>query len=80
MSVRKSEASTLDAASRFDSLPDSFHVRLPVVMLLFACSSATVWRRVKNKTFPSPKRIGARTRAWQVGELRQFLREIESTQ
>ena len=32
----------------FDALPDSAHVRLPVVVGLFACSAATVWRRVKD--------------------------------
>jgi predicted DNA-binding transcriptional regulator AlpA len=39
----------------FDQYPNSASVRLPVVMALFACSSATVWRRVKSGHIPQPK-------------------------
>jgi|JI8StandDraft_1071087.scaffolds.fasta_scaffold23815_3 predicted DNA-binding transcriptional regulator AlpA len=59
--------------AKFDSLPRSAHVRLPVVRGLFGCSSATVWRRVKNKLLPAPKRFGDRVSAWNVGELRDAL-------
>ena len=57
----------------FDALPDSAHVRLPVVVGLFACSAATVWRRVKDGHLPKPKKLSERVTAWQVGELRRAL-------
>ena len=57
----------------FDSLPDSAHVRQPVVEALFACSPATVWRRVKTGIIPSPRKLGPRVTAWNVGELRDAL-------
>jgi predicted DNA-binding transcriptional regulator AlpA len=56
----------------FNSLPDAGHVRLPVVMGLFACSSATVWRMVKRGTL-KPKKLSERITAFNVGELRKAL-------
>lgn len=58
--------------TRFDELPDSAYVRIEVVMLLFACSKATVWRWVKLSILPPPVKRG-RISAWQVGSLRNLL-------
>lgn len=57
----------------FDSLPDSGFVRLPSLLLLFACSRATIWRWVKAKKIPSPRKLGPRVTAWNIGELRQVI-------
>lgn len=57
----------------FDTAPDSAYVRLYVVCKLFACSPATVWRRVLDGKIPQPKRFGPRHTAWNVGQLRQAL-------
>lgn len=57
----------------FDSAPDSAYVRIYVVCKLFACSPATVWRRVQDGKIPEPKRFGPRHTAWNVGKLRQAL-------
>ena len=62
-----------DALRNFDQLPDSANVRLPVVRALYACSSATVWRRVKAGVIPQPKKFGEKLTAWNVGELRRSL-------
>ncbi len=59
--------------ANFDQLPDSAHVRQPVVEALYACSSATLWRRVKEGKIPAPKKLSARISAWNVGELRSDL-------
>lgn len=67
-------AADIPAALRnFDSLPDSANVRQPVVQALFACSAATVWRRVNSGTLPAPRKLSERVTAWQVGELRRAL-------
>lgn len=61
------------ALQYFDSLPNAAHVRQPVLEILFACSSSTVWRRVKDGRIPKPLKISDRVTAWQVGELRAAL-------
>jgi predicted DNA-binding transcriptional regulator AlpA len=63
-----------DALKNFDSLPDSAHVRQPVVEALFGYSASTVWRRVRDGLLPKPERLGPRTSAWNVGKLRRVLR------
>ena len=62
------------ALANFDVLPDSAHVRLPVVCALLACSPATVWRRVKNKVLPPPRKLSEKIAAWSVADLRKVLR------
>lgn len=57
----------------FDQLPDSAHVRLPVVKALLACSVASVWRGVREGRIPKPHKLSPRTSCWNVGELRQVL-------
>ncbi len=64
-----------DALKNFDDLPDSASVRLPVVCALFACSSATVWRRVKSGAIPESRKFGEKITIWNVSELRQALSE-----
>jgi predicted DNA-binding transcriptional regulator AlpA len=61
------------ALQNFDRLPDSAHVRLPIMVALFACSPATVWRRVKNKSLPQPHKLSDNITAWNVGELRRAI-------
>lgn len=63
----------------FDELPDSAFVRQPVVLGLLCCSKSTLWRWVKSSLIPSPKKIGSRVSAWNVGELRSALLRLVST-
>ncbi len=70
------QAAVSDVLSRFNTLPDEAHVRLPVVMALFACSAATVWRYVQKKHLPAPLHLGTRVTAWNVGQLRAILKSI----
>ena len=65
------------ALANFDSLPDSANVRLPVVSALFACSDATVWRRVKDLRIPAPRKLSDNVTAWNVGELRYALAKCD---
>ncbi len=62
-----------DALTNYESLPESAHVRLPVVQALVGCSSATVWRMVKRGTLPAPRKLSERVTAWNVGDLRKAL-------
>jgi len=60
----------------FDELPDSAHVRLPIVCALYGFGPATAWRYVKAGRIPAPKKIGPRVVAWSVRELRASLLAI----
>lgn len=64
------------ALAKFDSLPDAAHVRLPVVLALYACSRATVWRHVKSGLIPAPIKFSERITAWNVGVLRKHLMKM----
>ncbi len=59
--------------THFDQMPDAAFVRLPVVRLLFACSTSAVWRNSKAGHIPRPRKISENISAWNVGELRQAL-------
>lgn len=61
------------ALEQFDKLPDSAHVPIEVTRGLYACSNATVWRRVKTGDIPAPVKFGQRTTRWSVGALRAAL-------
>lgn len=73
--ARKADrARTVDSAlNAFDDLPDSAFVAVPVVCMLFGCSTATVWRRVRDGQLPMPYRLGLRTTRWRVADLRVAL-------
>jgi len=60
--------------SNFDDLPEAANVRLPVVMGLYGISAATLWRSVKSGRIPQPRKLTPRTTVWNVGDLRQALR------
>lgn len=74
---RSRSASKTDALPtafiNFDQLPDSANVRLPTVAALFCCSGATVWRWVKTKKIPEPRKVSEGVTVWNVGELRAIL-------
>jgi predicted DNA-binding transcriptional regulator AlpA len=57
----------------FDLLPDSAHVRMPVVRGLYGCSESAIWRNAKAGNIPSPIKLAERIVAWNVGELRKAL-------
>lgn len=76
----KAPTAKANAAKRpdgFDDLPDSAHVRIVTVKSLLGCSAMTVWRWSKNGKLPSPRKLGPRLSAWNVGELRRVLNKIE---
>ena len=72
--ARRRKSEIPDALKHFDSLPDSANVRQPVVEALYGgCSSATLWRRVKDGCLPAPKKLPDRITVWNVGALRRAL-------
>lgn len=64
------------ALENFDALPNDAFVKLPVLQLIYSCSPATVWRRVKVGALPAPMKLGARSTCWRVGDLREHLASL----
>lgn len=63
--------------TEFDQLPDAALIRQKQMLAPkgpVPYSAATVWRRVKDGTFPQPIRIpDSRITCWKVGEVRAWL-------
>lgn len=79
-SIPQTEATA--AADWFDRLPDTGFIRqrellgdrnrgVPGVVPI---SSATLWRRVADGSFPRPLKLGPRTTAWKVADVRCWLK------
>lgn len=61
-----------EGLSHFNNLPDLAQVDAAVVIRLYGCSMATLWRRVNQNLIPQPRKFGRSTR-WNVGQLRRHL-------
>jgi len=68
--------------SAFDLLPDDGYVRerqlvasakYPGEPFVLPFSSATLWRKVKEGSFPGPRKLSARITCWRVGDIRAWL-------
>ena len=66
----------------FDGLPDSAYVReaqlvpspkRPGALVPLPFSAPTLWRMVKNSTFPKPYSLSERVTAWKVGDIRAWM-------
>lgn len=57
----------------WNNLPDAALIRERQLMPLLPFSHATMWRRVKEGTFPKPVKIGRTITAWEWGNVRQWL-------
>jgi predicted DNA-binding transcriptional regulator AlpA len=63
-----------EALRGFDTLPDSAHVRLPVVCALNGgVPPQTIYRWIKEGRHPAPVKLGPGVSAWRVGEIRRNL-------
>ena len=69
-------------SSNFDALADSGYIRerelvqspkRPDIAAPLPFSAPTLWRKVKNRTFPAPIRLSSRVTAWNVGLVRAWL-------
>lgn len=66
----------------FDALPDSAYLRESQLVQkpgnpapLIPASASTLWRWVKQGTFPAPRKIGPKVTAWRVGDVRAWLQQ-----
>jgi predicted DNA-binding transcriptional regulator AlpA len=75
------------ARSAFDELPNGAYLRqLQLVrgtrnaasLAPLPFSSATLWRKVKDGSFPKPVKLSQRVTAWRVGDVRAWLEKQQS--
>ena len=55
------------------ALPQEGFVRLPVILKVYPIGESTWWRGVKEGTYPKPTKLGARSSAWRVEEIRELI-------
>jgi prophage regulatory protein len=58
------------------TLPETGFVRLTTVMQVFPVGKSTWWDGVKNGRFPKPVKLGPRTTAWRVEDIRALIATI----
>lgn len=49
------------------------------VLKIISVVHSTLWNMVRDGTFPSPVRIGARGVAWRSSDINEFIANLEST-
>ncbi len=54
-------------------LPPEGFVRLPVVIRVMGIGKTTWWAGVRTGRFPKPVKLGARTSAWRVEDIRALI-------
>jgi len=55
------------------TLPNEGYVRLPTILAVFPVGKSTWWLGVRNGRFPPPVKLGPRTTAWRVEDIRALL-------
>lgn len=55
------------------TLPAEGYARLPQVLAAFPVSRSTWWAGVKSGKFPKPVKLGPRTTAWRVSDIRALI-------
>ncbi len=54
-------------------LPETGFVRLPTVLKVIPVSKSTWWAGVKDGRFPKPVKLGPKTTAWRVEDIRRLI-------
>jgi predicted DNA-binding transcriptional regulator AlpA len=69
----------VEEVKNFNELPDAAFVRFPTIQILVGgAARQTIERWMREGKFPRGVSIGGAYRAWQVGEIRQYLAERQA--
>jgi predicted DNA-binding transcriptional regulator AlpA len=60
----------------FDALPDSAQLPARKLAILLDVSEVTVWRWSKAGKLPKPRKLGANTTRFNVGQVREALAKL----
>jgi predicted DNA-binding transcriptional regulator AlpA len=55
------------------TLPLEGYARLPQVLATYPVSKSTWWAGVKSGRYPKPVKLGPRTTAWRVSDIRALI-------
>lgn len=70
----KTQTRAVDTLSDFVSLPSGSFVRQSqLIPAILPFSSATLWRKVKDGSFPKPVKLSDRITAWRTDDVRSWL-------
>lgn len=58
--------------TNLSELPKEGFVRLPQILAVIPISKSQFWLGVKNGHFPRPIKLGAKTTAWRVEDIREL--------
>jgi len=67
-----------DGVKRSPVLPEIGFLREPTVLALIPVSRASWWQGIKCGRFPKPVRLGPRTVAWRVQDIRELIERLSS--
>tara|TARA_B110000211_G_C13558494_1_gene326751 strand:+ start:258 stop:464 length:207 start_codon:yes stop_codon:yes gene_type:complete len=56
-----------------NNLPETGFLRLPEVLKFIPIGKSTWWQGVKNGKFPKPVKLGERTTAWRVEDIKELI-------
>lgn len=57
------------------TLPPEGFVRLPQILAVFPVSRSAWWAGVKSGRYPAPQKLGPRTTAWRVQDIRALIEQ-----
>ncbi len=62
------------------TVPETGFIRLPQVLQLIPVSRASWWAGVKAGKYPPGVKIGARTTAWRVADIRDLIERLSGNE
>ena len=66
-----------EVASVSPVLPEVGFVRLGMILAIIPVGKSTWWAGVRTGRFPRPVKLGPRTTAWRVGDIRRLIDNVE---
>ena len=60
------------------ALPAVGYLRLPQILEIFPISKSTWWEGCRSGVFPKPVKLGPRTTAWRVEDIRALMERINT--
>lgn len=61
-----------------EKLPTTGYIRLPLILSFIPLSPSTVWRKVKDGTFPRPIKLSKNTTAWKAENIHAWLDSLHA--
>ena len=61
-------------------LPNEGFVRLPQVLHVLGIGKTTFWAGIKQGRYPAPVKLGPRTSAWRVQDIRELIAQLSIQQ